>query len=100
MGIGISMGALPFEAAMTDRATAFPYRSGWDIGTCSAEDLIVLKLFASRPLDLHDAEGVAIRQKNRLDPCFARRDMGFCLSPAATLRSFCTAPLFLGGERL
>ena len=76
------MGALPFEAAMTDRATAFPYRSGWDIGTCSAEDLIVLKLFASRPLDLHDAEGVAIRQKNRLDWTYIEHQ----LAPLAELK--------------
>jgi hypothetical protein len=32
--------------------------------TCSAEDLIVLKLFASRPLDIRDAEGLIIRHKN------------------------------------
>jgi hypothetical protein len=38
-----------------------------ELRTCSAEDLIVLKPFASRPLDLHDAEGVAIRQKGKLD---------------------------------
>ena len=30
------------------------------------EDLIVMKLFASRPLVIHDAEAVAVRQK-RLD---------------------------------
>jgi hypothetical protein len=40
---------------------------GLDIRTCSAEDLIVLKLFASRPLDIRDAEGVGVRQKGRLD---------------------------------
>jgi hypothetical protein len=33
----------------------------------SAEDLVVLKLFASRPLDLRDAEGVVLRQGGHLD---------------------------------
>ena len=32
-----------------------------EIRTCSAEDLIVLKLFASRPLDIRDAESGAVR---------------------------------------
>lgn len=35
--------------------------------TCSAEDLVVMKLFASRPLDIRDAEGVAIRHGRELD---------------------------------
>lgn len=33
----------------------------------SAEDLVVLKLFASRPLDIRDAEGVVIRHGDHLD---------------------------------
>lgn len=67
VGIDISLGALPFEEALVRRATTFSIGPGIEIRTCSAEDLIVLKLFASRPLDIHDAESVAIRQKNRLD---------------------------------
>ncbi len=35
--------------------------------TCSAEDLIVHKLFAFRTRDLLDAESVAVRQRDRLD---------------------------------
>ena len=35
--------------------------------TCSAEDLVVMKLFASRPLDIRDAEGVALRHGKELD---------------------------------
>ena len=67
VGIDISLGALPFEEALVRRATTFSIGPGIEIRTCSAEDLIVLKLFASRPLDIHDAESVAIRQNNRLD---------------------------------
>ena len=37
------------------------------IRTCSAEDLIVLKAFASRPQDWLDVEKVIIRQGTRLD---------------------------------
>jgi hypothetical protein len=67
VGIDISLGALPFEDLMVSRATPFSFAPGLDLRTCSAEDLIVLKLFASRPLDVRDAETVAIRQKGHLD---------------------------------
>ena len=49
------------------RATNFTFTGGVTLRTCSAEDLVVLKLFASRPIDIHDAEGVIIRHKNTLD---------------------------------
>ena len=35
--------------------------------SCSAEDLIVLKLFASRAIDVRDAESVALRYSRKLD---------------------------------
>lgn len=67
VGIDISLGALPFEENVVGRASDFSFGPGLSIRTCSAEDLIVLKLFASRPLDIHDAESVAIRHKDDLD---------------------------------
>jgi len=67
IGLDISLGALEFEAQVVARATNFHFDQDLEIRTCSAEDLIVLKLFASRPLDIHDAEGIAIRQKSQLD---------------------------------
>ena len=67
VGVDISLGALPFEESVVGRATVFSFGPGLDIRTCSAEDLIVLKLFASRPLDIRDAEGVVLRHKERLD---------------------------------
>ncbi|MGA3025267.1 MAG: nucleotidyl transferase AbiEii/AbiGii toxin family protein [Bryobacteraceae bacterium] len=67
VGIDISLGALPFEETMVSRATFFSFGPGLDLRTCSAEDLVVLKLFASRPLDVRDAEGVALRHGDRLD---------------------------------
>jgi hypothetical protein len=67
VGIDVSLGALPFEESVVSRATPFSFGPGLEIRTCSAEDLVVLKLFASRPLDIRDAEGVVIRHKNQLD---------------------------------
>ena len=67
VGIDISLGALPFEESVVRRASVYSFGPGLDIRTCSAEDLVVLKLFASRPLDIRDAEGVAIRYRDQLD---------------------------------
>lgn len=67
IGIDISLGALQFERELVERATSFSFAPDVAIRTCSAEDLIVLKLFASRPLDIRDAEGVALREKGQLD---------------------------------
>jgi hypothetical protein len=67
VGIDVLLAALPFEEAVINRASDFPLAAGLTLRTCSAEDLIVMKLFASRPLDVRDAEGVAIRHKDELD---------------------------------
>jgi hypothetical protein len=67
VGIDISLGALPFEENVVRRASIYSFGPGLGIRTCSAEDLVVLKLFASRPLDIRDAEGVVIRHGDRLD---------------------------------
>ena len=66
-GIDVSLGALPFEEMLINHATSFAFAPGLDLRTCSAEDLVVMKLFASRPGDVRDAEGVAIRNRDRLD---------------------------------
>jgi hypothetical protein len=75
VGIDISLAALPFEEAVVRRATLFSFGPGLDIRTCSAEDLVVLKLFACRPLDIQDAEGVAIRQKGRIDWAYIEQQL-------------------------
>jgi hypothetical protein len=62
-GIDVSLGALPFEECVVSRASGFVFEPGLELRTCSAEDLIVLKLFASRAIDVRDAETVTLRQK-------------------------------------
>ncbi len=67
VGLDIALGALPFEASAVHRATRFELQPGLALRTCSAEDLIVMKTFASRTRDWADLEGVLIRQAGRLD---------------------------------
>ena len=67
VGIDVSLAALPFEESAIRRASLFTFVPGIELCTCSAEDLVVMKLFASRPLDVRDAEGIAVRQRGSLD---------------------------------
>lgn len=67
IGIDVSLGALPFERLLVQRSTPFEVEPGLALRTCSAEDLLVLKLFASRAIDIRDAEGIALRHDKTLD---------------------------------
>ena len=42
----------------------------------SAEDLVVMKAFASRPKDWVDVEGILIRQHGRLDWAYVEAQLG------------------------
>jgi len=65
--IDLSLGALPFEERVVDRSSEWTVPRHGIIRTCSAEDLVVLKAFASRPQDWIDVEKVIIRQGQRLN---------------------------------
>lgn len=65
--IDISLGALPFEERVIERASSYRYLADVRLLTCSAEDLVVLKAFADRPRDWADIEGVLTRTGSRLD---------------------------------
>jgi hypothetical protein len=70
IGIDVSLGGLPFELLVVQRATLFEFVPGVELRTCSAEDLMVMKLFASRAIDIRDAEGIAVRNNSTLDWCY------------------------------
>ena len=67
VGIDIALGGMPFEESAVARATNYEYAPGILLLTASAEDLIVMKAFASRPKDWVDLEGILIRQGEWLD---------------------------------
>ncbi len=62
MGIDVALGALPFEEAAVQRARNIEVSPGIHLRLCTAEDLIVMKAFADRPLDWNDVKGIIIRQ--------------------------------------
>lgn len=62
VGLDIALGGLPFEELVVTRATDFPVLPDVVLRTCSAEDLVVLKAFASRAIDWQDVRMVLARQ--------------------------------------
>ena len=65
--IDISLGALPLEERVVDRASDHHFLADASLTTCSAEDLVVLKAFADRPRDWSDIEGMLIRDGRELE---------------------------------
>ncbi len=73
--IDISLGALPFEARVIERASLYNVSDTAAFATCSAEDLIILKAFAGRDRDWADIEGIVQRQAGRLDQDLVWREL-------------------------
>jgi hypothetical protein len=67
VAVDISLGALPYEERLIERASGYEFDRDIRLTTCSAEDLMVLKAFAGRELDWADIRGIAIRQGDKLD---------------------------------
>lgn len=65
--LDVALGALPFEERTVGRASPWKVRAQRvHLITCSAEDLIVHKAFASRGQDWIDLEGVVTRHGRKL----------------------------------
>ena len=66
VGMDVALGGLPFEARSVERASAFNIGGEQRLITCSAEDLVVHKCFASRDQDWIDVRGVLEKQRGKL----------------------------------
>lgn len=73
--LDVALGALAFEETSIQRATAWLVGEQVSLTTCSAEDLIVHKVFAGRDRDWADVESVLARQHGRLDLDHIRRQL-------------------------
>lgn len=65
--IDVALGALPFEQRAAERASPYAVTPNRSLRVCSAEDLIVMKVFAGRDRDWADVGGVVTRQGEALD---------------------------------
>lgn len=66
VNLDVALGALDFERRAVERASDWKYHDAL-LRTCSAEDLIVHKAFASRDQDWVDVEHVLMTQGRRLN---------------------------------
>jgi hypothetical protein len=65
--LDVSCGAVSFERSAIDRARKVQIRPGSRLKLCTADDLVVYKAFAGRPLDWADVESIIAKQRRKLD---------------------------------
>lgn len=63
--LDVSCGGFPFENAAVTRARKVQVIPGVRLRLCTAEDLIVYKAFAGRPIDWMDVESIIAKQQGR-----------------------------------
>jgi hypothetical protein len=80
--LDVALGAIPFEHRSVERGSHWHLPAGRSLLTCSAEDLIVHKAFASRDRDWVDIDGVLVRQGLVLDTALILEE----LRPLAALK--------------
>jgi hypothetical protein len=62
VGIDVALGGFPFEERAVSRAKDVEMLPGQFLRVCTAEDLIVFKVFAARGKDWNDVEMTIVRQ--------------------------------------
>jgi hypothetical protein len=67
IGIDVALGGLPFEERSVRRSSNWAVTESERLRTCSAEDLVVHKVFAGRDRDWADVRGIVARQASSLD---------------------------------
>lgn len=82
IALDVALGALPFEEQSVNRSSLWSLPDDIQLRTCSAEDLIVHKVFAGRERDWLDVEGILLVQKKALNLDQVQRD----LEPLLTLK--------------
>ena len=97
--VDVSFGALDFEVSMLDRATPFEFAPGLVLPSCSAEDLFVMKVFAARPQDWLDAQGIAVRQRGRLDVAYILKHLALLCELKETPENIARARQILERKR-
>lgn len=65
--VDIGLAGFPYEEMIYERSRNVEMLPGISLRICSAEDLVVMKAFAYRPIDWKDVEGVLLRQFGKLD---------------------------------
>ena len=75
IGLDVSLGGIPFEEQIVERAGNVEFLPGLSLRICSAEDLVVLKAFADRLQDWADVDGIIRRRQDSLDWDYIDREL-------------------------
>lgn len=73
--VDISLSGLPFEKQVIRHATKFLFAKDCCLVTCSAEDLIILKAFADRPIDWFDIQNIVYKQSKKLNVKYIYKEL-------------------------
>jgi len=74
--VDLSLGALPFEESAVRDATMQEITPGVKLRLCSPAALVVYKVFAGRPQDWLDVEGIVVRRRREIDWAHVRQELG------------------------
>lgn len=72
--LDIALGALPFEEDSVRRSSLWNIGEG-ELRTCSADDLVIHKVFAGRDQDWLDVRGILARSGHLLDLALIEREL-------------------------
>ena len=74
--VDIAIGLTQFEAQMIAAASLEKLSRGLSIPVCSAEDLIVNKVIAARPKDIHDIQSIMLKNLGSVSIKYIRNLLG------------------------
>jgi len=75
IGIDIVLGGLPYERRVIERSSMWSVTDTSNLRTCSAEDLVIMKVFAARDKDWADVTSVLERQGRGLQLDLIRTEL-------------------------
>ena len=73
--LDVSLGALSFEEKAVSGASLLEFAPGVKLWLCSPAALVVFKVFAGRPQDWLDVEGIVVKSGKLVDWSEVRRDL-------------------------
>ncbi|MDZ4730218.1 MAG: nucleotidyl transferase AbiEii/AbiGii toxin family protein [Xanthomonadales bacterium] len=75
IGIDVVLAGLPYEARVIERSSLWAMDEAHSLRTCSAEDLVIMKVFAARDKDWADVTSILERQGGNLDLDLIREEL-------------------------
>ena len=94
--LDLSLGALPFEEKAVAGAKLHEFAPGVKLRLCSPAALVVFKVFAGRPQDWLDVEGIVVKSGKLVDWSEVRRDLGELLDLKGDTESLSRLETILG----